>query len=280
MRLLFMLAACWFLAMPCLGAQYEREDSCKVMSLLSKASGERSVREWMLFFARELRGIPYVGKTLEGNREERLIVNLRELDCTTYVENVLALTLCMKNDKKNFKDYCDYLRLIRYEQGAVDYPTRLHYFSQWIDDNTSLGMIEERQEPIPPFTGVQKLDIDFMSTHTSLYPMLTGRQDWIKHIEEGEKKLTGREIRYIPKGEIRETILLRKAIRDGDIIAITTSKRGLDVSHVGIAVWHKDGLHLLNASQIRKKVIEEPMTLYQYMQKHSTQLGIRVIRVK
>lgn len=279
-RLVFVLVACWVLTLPCLAAQYTKEDSCKVMTLLGQARGEGSVREWMLFFARELRNISYVGKTLEGNSEEKLIVNLRELDCTTYVETVLALTLCMKNEKKSFRDYCDYLRLIRYEQGVVDYPTRLHYFSQWIDDNTSLGFIEERQQPIPPFIGIQKLHIDFMSTHTSLYPMLTGRQDWIKHIEEGEKKLTGREIRYIPKGKTGDTKLLREVIRDGDIIAITTSKRGLDVSHIGIAVWHKDGLHLLNASQIRKKVVEEPMTLYQYMQQHPSQLGIRVVRVK
>ncbi|MBQ2498070.1 MAG: DUF1460 domain-containing protein, partial [Prevotella sp.] len=59
----------------------------------------------------------------------------------------------------------------------------------------------------------------------------------------------------------------------------TTSKKGLDTSHVGIAVWHKDGLHLLNASMIHKKVVEEPMTLKQYMQKHLSQTGIRVVRV-
>ena len=38
-------------------------------------------------------GAPYVAKTLEINQEEVLIVNLREFDCTTYVENVLAFSL-------------------------------------------------------------------------------------------------------------------------------------------------------------------------------------------
>ena len=76
------------------------------------------------------------------------------------------------------------------------------------------------------------------------------------------------------------TILCRNAIKDGDIIAIITSKSGLDTSHIGIAVWHSDGLHLLNASQIRKNVVEEPMTLHDYMKKHSAQIGIRVIRVR
>jgi hypothetical protein len=79
---------------------------------------------------------------------------------------------------------------------------------------------------------------------------------------------------------ITNSILCRNIIKDGDIIAIITSKPGLDTSHIGIAVWHNDGLHLLNASQIRKNVVEESMTLHDYMKKHPLQLGIRVIRVK
>ena len=43
----------------------------------------------------------------------------------------------------------------------------------------------------------------------------------------------------------------------------------------------KDGkLHLLNASSIHKKVVLEPMTLYDYMQEHSSQTGIRIIRLQ
>jgi hypothetical protein len=57
-----------------------------------------------------------------------------------------------------------------------------------------------------------------------------------------------------------------------------TNKKGLDTSHIGIASWHKDGLHMLNASSVHKKVIEEPMTLFKYMQKHPSQIGVRVVR--
>ena len=67
-------------------------------------------------------------------------------------------------------------------------------------------------------------------------------------------------------------------IHNGDIIAIVTNKKGLDTSHLGIAIWHTNGLHMLNASQIREKVVEEAMTLRQYMEKHPSQLGIRIVR--
>ena len=58
-----------------------------------------------------------------------------------------------------------------------------------------------------------------------------------------------------------------------------TRKKGLDTSHLGFAVWKEGRLHLLNASSIHKKVVLEPMTLRQYMQKHPSQLGVRVVRV-
>ena len=119
-----------------------------------------------------------------------------------------------------------------------------------------------------------------MSNHYTSYPMLKANPQMVVPIAQMEKKLTGRKYRYIPKSTIRNNNLYRQAIHDGDIIAITTKKEGLDTSHIGIAVWHKDGLHMLNASQIHKKVVEEPMTLYQYMQKHPSQTGIRIIRVK
>ena len=102
----------------------------------------------------------------------------------------------------------------------------------------------------------------------------------VNEISKKEKELTGKRVKYISKDRISNTSAFRKAIQDGDIIAIVTNKKGLDTSHIGFAVWRKDGLHLINASQIHKKVIDEPMTLYDYMQKHPTQIGIRIIRPK
>ena len=44
--------------------------------------------------------------TLEVNDDERLVVNTRELDCTTLVETVTALTLCVYNKEYTFDAYC------------------------------------------------------------------------------------------------------------------------------------------------------------------------------
>ena len=72
---------------------------------------------------------------------------------------------------------------------------------------------------------------------------------------------------------------MRETVKDGDIIAITCNKKGLDIAHLGFAVWRDDGLHLLNASMLHKKVVEEPMTLYKYLQQHPSHTGIRIVRL-
>lgn len=257
------------------------EDQKRIETILKKyAKHDTSPSSLIIALAREFKGVPYVAKTLENDSIENLVINTRQLDCTTYVENVLALYLCIKNQKLAFSDYCSFLKNIRYVGGKVSYPTRQHYFTEWIDENTKDGYVEEIQSPNPPFTAKQLLKINFMSTHTQFYPMLKNNPELVKPIAKMESRLSGNTYRFIPKASIANTQLFRSTIHDGDIIAIVTSKGGLDTSHIGIAVWHKDGLHMLNASQIHKKVVEEPMTLFQYMQKHPSQTGIRIVRVK
>lgn len=259
--------------------QYTAADSTRIVSLIAAARKQTTKAARILYLARQLKGVPYVAKTLEHNDKERLVVNLHELDCTTYVESVLAMYLCAQQPKATFQDYCRHLQSIRYLDGNVAYQSRLHYFSSWIDENTRQGRVSEITSPNPPFSRTQTPTINYMTTHSELYPMLVKNPGWIADIAKMERSLAGKRYRYIPKTAISNTSLLRRTIKDGDILAIVTKKKGLDTSHIGIAVWHKDGLHLLNASMIHKKVVEEPMTLRQYMQQHSTQIGIRVIRV-
>ena len=119
-----------------------------------------------------------------------------------------------------------------------------------------------------------------MTSHVSSYRMLHLNPSYIAKLRNTETERTGKRYRYIPKSEVKNTRLLRRTIHDGDIIATTTSIKGLDTQHIGIAVWHSDGLHMLNASSIRHKVVEEPLTLYQYLQRRKTMPGIRVVRVE
>ena len=255
---------------------YLQADSLKICQLLQQANRETSV----LWLARQFLGVPYVAHTLEINDDERLVVNTRQLDCTTLVETVTALKLCTQADKHGFADYLNALRQLRYRQGRMaGYPSRLHYFTDWIRDKVEMQLVTDIQQPNPPFSAVQTVNVDYMSTHPSAYKALKANPALIPEIRAAERSLTGMKVRYIPKRSLRNSALLRKVVKDGDILAITCNKKGLEIAHLGFAVWRSDGLHLLNASMIHKKVVEEPMTLYEYMQRHKTHTGIRVIRI-
>ena len=284
--MLFLGGLCMMMTAAAQQPQYMQEDSLRVMNLIQSAIEDTlaypTAGQMMLRIGRaiEAMNVPYVAHTLEPNDKERLIVNLRELDCTTFVETVTALTLCVRTHRTTFEDYCRVLQKIRYWQGRPpQYVRRLHYFTSWIEDNTTMDFVREIQGPNPPFTAVQTVQAHYMTQHPDKYRMLTVNPQDIPMIREMEQRIAGKKYRYIPQQQLYNNRLLRNTVHDGDIIVIITNKEGLDTQHLGIAAWHSDGLHLLNASSIHHKVIEEPMTLRQYLFKHPSMPGIRIVRV-
>ena len=257
------------------------KDSINVVGWLNEVRRQPSSTCLPIFFAKKFIGVPYVAQTLEVNDDERLVINTRQLDCTTLVENVVALTLCARNHKYSYNDFLHYIYIIRYRNGKNEgYPSRLHYFTEWIEDNSRKGVVLERQSPNPPFVALQTVNLGYMSKHPNSYKALRKNPDFCKDIVVAERMFSGRTYRYIPKSIVRKGTALRQAVNDGDIIAITCNKKGLDIAHVGIAVWKNDGLHLLNASQIHKKVVLEPMLLGDYLYKHPSHTGIRIIKIQ
>ena len=104
-------------------------DSINVVGWLNEARKQPYSTCLPIFFAEKLIGKPYVAHTLEINEREKLVVNTRQLDCTTLVENVVALTCAFKRGNGSFKDYKYYLNIIRYRNGRnTGYVYRLHYF--------------------------------------------------------------------------------------------------------------------------------------------------------
>ena len=254
---------------------YTNEDSVTIVTLLQK--GPRP----LLDYAREFLGCPYVAHTLElYPDDERLVLNTRELDCTTYVDVVVALTLCAQRGETTFEAFVRQLHQQRYWGGVCNgYPSRIHYFSDWIRDNTLLGFVKEVQTPNPPFTAVQTVKVDYMSSYPDKYVSLSRHPEYVPTIRQQEEDLTGRQFRFIPTKDVKNTRAMRNAVHDGDILAITSSNPHLDIAHLGIAVWHDDGLYMIDASSRLKKVVEEKMSMRQYLERRSDASGIRVVRL-
>ena len=261
-------------------AVYKPADSTLVERLLSESKALKPSDNKVLFFARKFIGTPYVARTLEVADPERLVVNTRQLDCTTLVETVTALALCSSDGKYRFSDFLSALRSVRYRDGVCSgYPSRLHYFSEWIDDNSRKGLVEEAGNDAAPFVGKQTLRLRFMGDNHDNYPILVKHPYMVTDIRRHERLLDGRQFNFIPKSMVKDSPEMRRDIADGDIIAITTSKPGLDIAHVGFAVWKTDGLHLLNASMTKKKVVEDSEPLGPYLAHHKTFTGIRRIKI-
>lgn len=218
-------------------------------------------------------GTPYVAATLENGPEEKLVINLRELDCTTFVENCLALARTVKSGKTDFESYTAELELIRYRNGIRNqYASRLHYFSDWIHNNAGKKIISE----IPNLQGEKFVKtIRFMSAHPESYPVLKSNPELIPTLAEQEKQLSSTEFYYFPKNNPEN---LLKALNNGDIIALTSGTEGIDINHVGIIFRKDDQFHLLHASMSGKKVLISEGPITDFIMPESKNSGIMIAR--
>ncbi|WP_321320069.1 N-acetylmuramoyl-L-alanine amidase-like domain-containing protein [Labilibaculum sp.] len=218
----------------------------------------------------------YVGGTLDGGEKEQLVVNFRELDCTTYLENVVALSKVLSNDSLTTDDFLKELENLRYRNGKLtDYSSRLHYFSDWIYENEKKGIVKNITSEI----GGEKYNktINFMSTHVDSYSVLKADSSLAEEIRKTENEINKRELFYIPEAKIQQ---LEDKIHNGDLIAITTKIEGLDISHVGIAIHVNNRLHLMHASSKAKKVVISDIPLAEMLMQSKYQSGIMVARLQ
>lgn len=217
--------------------------------------------------------VPYVAATLE-KEPEGLVVNLRELDCTTFVESVFALSKTVKEGNLTFEAFCDNLKGFRYRNGIIDgYTSRLHYTTDWIYNNSQTGLVKDVTKSIGGDT--LPINLFFMSRNADKYKLLNGNAELIEKMKEIEQSVNAHSYFYIPKEKLTQ---LQKGIKNGDMICFVTSIPGLDVSHVGIAKWVSGKLTFVHASSTQMKVVVQEGTLDEYIQSVSKNTGIIVVR--
>lgn len=218
-------------------------------------------------------GKPYGAHTLERKGPERLIINLRKLDCFTFVENAVVLGRLVREGVTNFADYVAILQRLRYREGIIDgYASRLHYFSDWLYDAEEKGFVRDVTVAI----GGRRLlkSISCMTDHPENYPALEDGEV-NRRMREIEEHITAQAKYFIPRESLRT---VEDQIRDGDLVAITSDQENMDVSHVGIALRLRRRVHLLHASRLAGRVLVSPETLYGYLKKKKGRTGVIVAR--
>ena len=236
----------------------------------------------MALLGRTFVGTPYVPGTLEADGPERLVINFQGLDCVTFVENVLTLSrfvrsgnvaALLEDREAAERKYEALLTEIRYREGRVEgYPSRLHYFSDWIGRNEERGLVRNVTREIGAELDTEP--VDFMTTHADAYRQLSDREH-VARIREAEARLSGQGRWYVPQDRLASAASL---IRDGDIIAATSTVPGLDVAHTGLALWIDGHLHLLHAPLVGEAVQVSELPLAERLLGIRAQDGVIVAR--
>lgn len=234
-----------------------------------------SIEKRIPVIARFFLGKPYKSNTLNVTQEELPVINLRELDCVTLVENVLALAYLRQYNENAVDFFVQNIIKIRYRNGEIeDYTSRLHYSTDWLYEMQRQKLLDD----VTLATGGIKYPkpVHFMSKHYTRYPVLAKDQKLLQKIKTIETEINKRTYYYIPKEKINS---IAGKIQNGDVVLITTNIAGLDTSHLGFALKQNGKTYLLHASSTGKKVVITEQPLQEYMEGIQLQTGIILGRI-
>lgn len=258
----------------------EASDTTRINEILNDAVRRdfASPEQRTAYIAEQFLGVPYQAHTLEGVPEQ-LTVRLDSLDCTTFVETALALSYTAGERRTSWRDFLYNLERLRYRGGKLDgYGSRLHYICDWAVDNSHRGNITDVTDRMPRHGYVVR-SIDFMSTHRKAYPALADSAAFaqIKNVESGYRN---HRFPFVKTGDLQAREV-QAALRSGDVVALVTKMKDLDVTHMGVVVKSDDGVpYLLHASSSHGKVERTKVPLADFMKRNTGLLGIRVFRLR
>jgi N-acetylmuramoyl-L-alanine amidase-like len=246
----------------------------KFQLVIDKKLTYKPIGNIMVAIGNSFIGSLYKAHTLEVAQPETLVVNLRDFDCTTYVESCLALARAAKMKHPTVKKFMEQLQYERHRSGKIDgYPSRLHYFTDWIYDGQKKGIVKDITSSLGGIP--YKKEIDFMTTHRDAYKQLKNDK-YFNEMKNVESELNKRKLFYIPKDSVTK---IQDKLKDGDIIATTTNIPGLDVSHVAMIIKLDNGeTRILEAPDVGLRVKLSYVPLSEYLMNNKKQTGIIVAR--
>lgn len=240
---------------------------------IARNLSDRSFGEIMQAIAEQFLGTPYVAGLLDKSNEEQLTISLQGFDCVLFVETVLAIARGIAQDDYSYSGFRDRMLEQRYRHGQLNgYCSRLHYFSDWIDDNQTRNIVEN----ITPKLGGFPLhkQFNFMTANWRSYPQIAASEANYQCLKNVESNLNRLELKYIPQHQI---YTLYPHLQPGDIIATATDIPGLDVTHTGLVYRYPDGrIGFIHASPSGEVKISPD--LQSYVEAVDGQIGIILAR--
>jgi hypothetical protein len=205
------------------------QDAQLANRLIADARRHVSLAARLKFLSSRFLGLPYIVGPLIGSpsEPERFVVRFDGFDCVTYVETVLALALA-----RNADEFATNLREIRYENGQVEWRRRLHYTSDWAAYQIRRGLLRE----------MSNLDGSVVRDKTL---------GFVRGLPARPVSL-----RYYPKEQFA---YVSRWLTDGDLAYFLSTRRDLDVFHIGFVFREGDRLLIRHARHMRHRVLEQPL---------------------
>lgn len=234
---------------------------------LLKNISQKTFVEKMEIISESAKGTPYfLGPLGEGSKsiyDNHPLIDLSRVDCVTFVEQTLALSLSADYDTA-FNN----LQKIRYKDSDIKIEKRNHYFmadwainNQWLVDDVSKEVGKDLTKPLTRTISHEKF---FAS---SVYKGIKA--------QEADRTLT---INYIPKDKLT---LIENNLQSGDIAAFVIDLPNIFVSHTGLIIKDKNGKTFFrNATSIGpKQVTDLPYDqLVEYLKNSKKNMGLVFLR--
>ncbi|MFE3542696.1 N-acetylmuramoyl-L-alanine amidase-like domain-containing protein [Nocardia sp. NPDC059177] len=215
-------------------------------------AGDISRAELIERLSARLLGTPYGENMLIGSASEpeQLVVDLRRVDCFTYLDYIDAASRSADRDQ-----FLTNLTATRYIDSRVEFAQRKHFFTDW----------------------ATRPRIAATDITASLSPAAVTTTKHLNAKPDGSTYLPGvpvvdRAVTHIPAAAVDPAVIA--GLRTGDYLGAYSPEPGLDVTHVGIVVATPTGTMFRNASSLAEyRVIDTPLADYV-----ATTPGIVVLR--
>jgi hypothetical protein len=228
------------------------------------------------------RGTPYVPYTLDaylkagGNPwREPLTLSLTRFDCVTLVEACLGVArVADSGSGPSWQRLEEEIERMRYRHGQRQgYASRLHYFSEWIQDGGRRGLVQDVGKELGGVEDTRPLR--FMTEHRDRYQALSDAGVF-REIQEIERRLDRHPRWVVPTKRIPQLV---DRIQSGDVLAFATEIAGLDVTHAAFAHRGNDGVLRVLHAPLSGGVVEiTRSTLPEYVAAIKRATGVMVAR--
>lgn len=188
-------------------------------------------------------GTPYEANTLTGNinTPEIFTINLKGVDCFTYIDYVEAMRLSSTGE-----EFDSNLKSVRYKDAEVSFQNRNHFFTDWSVTNNK-NIYDVTHEIGGENAVLVNKSLNLKDDGTTFLPGIP---------------VIPRTFYYIPSSEINEELLGN--LQTGDYVGMYTEIDGLDVTHTGIIIKNDKGVFLRHASskKANRRVVDEDFVEY------------------